>query len=144
MSTRRPDEVITHRIELGRWEREHIEGLLAAQTFNKVADPVVRLMSDISGMTVLAALFIMFGIPIILPTGEYTMANLTQAIDDATREWRKKKNEEYIAKRAAEGDPIEPGVLEYDPTDPTLLDSIRFVLASVKELWTGGGWPGGY
>lgn len=136
--------MITHRIELGAWERDRLEGLIAAQTFNKVADPTVRLMSDISGMTVLAGLFIAFGIPIILPTGEYTMEALTKAIGEGAKTFRKQKNEEYIAKRAAEGDPIEPGILEYDPNDAGILDNVRFVLSSIKELWTSGPWPGGY
>ena len=41
-----PNEVITHRLELGTWERDRITTLVGATSFNKVATPVVTAIND--------------------------------------------------------------------------------------------------
>lgn len=69
MPTRKPDQVITHRIELGAYERERLDSIIAAQSFNKVATPIVAGMSDVSFMVVLGGLLTLWGVPIVLPTG---------------------------------------------------------------------------
>ena len=69
MPTRKPDQVITHRVELGAYERERLDSLIAAQSFNKVATPIVAGMSDVSFMVVLAGLLTLWGVPIVMPTG---------------------------------------------------------------------------
>jgi hypothetical protein len=47
----KPDQVIRHEIVFGRSERELIEGALVAYQVNKVATPLVALISDVSAMT---------------------------------------------------------------------------------------------
>jgi len=61
MAKRKPDQTITHRIELQEKEREllshivYLEGTTKA--FNNVAEPIVKLMNDVTGMiTVLSIL----------------------------------------------------------------------------------------
>jgi len=53
---RAPDEVVTHRIELGGWERERINTLVGAESFNKVATPVVTAINDNGTLLLIAGL----------------------------------------------------------------------------------------
>lgn len=55
MPRRKPERVITHRIELGDFERSRIDGLMASASFNQVSTPMVSLLKDVSG---LAALYV--------------------------------------------------------------------------------------
>ena len=56
----KPDQVIRHEIVLSRPLQDTVDGLVGSKQFNNIADPVVALMSDVSGMavflTVIAAL----------------------------------------------------------------------------------------
>jgi|TARA_R110002072_G_C7713906_1_gene514265 hypothetical protein len=49
----KPDQVIRHEIVFGRSERELIEGALVAYQVNKIATPLVALISDKSAMTLI-------------------------------------------------------------------------------------------
>lgn len=51
-----PSSVVVHRIEFQQKEREMLESLTASLAFNRVATPVVALMSDVTGMAVLIGL----------------------------------------------------------------------------------------
>jgi hypothetical protein len=55
----KPTQVIVHRIELQTKERELIESAVLAYQFNKVATPVVALLSDVTG---LAAFYIVLNL----------------------------------------------------------------------------------
>jgi|TARA_R110000822_G_scaffold256566_1_gene382350 hypothetical protein len=48
------EKVVEHRITLGQKEREMIDTAVAGYTFNKVATPMVALLSDVSALTTLA------------------------------------------------------------------------------------------
>jgi cell division protein FtsB len=64
MSKEKATRVIVHRIEFQQKERELIEGLALAYSINKIATPTVALMSDVSGMIVLAGMLGVIGIAI--------------------------------------------------------------------------------
>ena len=49
MPKAKPDQVITHRIELGTWERNNLQGQLEAKTINEAAGAVQKI-----GLTVVA------------------------------------------------------------------------------------------
>lgn len=55
MPRRKPERVITHRIELGDFERSRLESLMSGMTFAQVSTPLVSLLKDVSG---LAALYV--------------------------------------------------------------------------------------
>ncbi|GAI94686.1 unnamed protein product [marine sediment metagenome] len=66
MPKAKPDQVIVHRIELQETERELLSGLTAAFQFNRIAEPIVKLLNDVTGtitfLTLLAASGILAGI----------------------------------------------------------------------------------
>lgn len=136
--------VIEHRITFGTKERDMIESAIASYQFNRVATPTVDLMKDVSGMTVFAAILIGLGVPIILPAGDDTMEGVTNAIGEGLQKWRKQQSREYVQRREEEGDPIDPGIIEYDPNNPTAKSNLDFIIGSIKELFTSGGYFGGY
>jgi hypothetical protein len=72
--------VITHRIELGSFERDRLEGLIAATTFNKVTTPIVAGMSDVSFMIALAGILVIWFPDIIIPSGAPTPNEVVDAI----------------------------------------------------------------
>jgi len=53
----KPDQVITHRIELGTWERDELASLggmlVASESFENVAMPIVKVLTDTSTMAIL-------------------------------------------------------------------------------------------
>ena len=58
MSKEKPDKVVVHRIEFQKKERELIEGLTTAYALNRVATPIVALLSDVSAMTLLTSIYV--------------------------------------------------------------------------------------
>lgn len=56
MPRRKPERVITHRIELGDFERSRIDTVLSGITFGQISTPMVSLLKDVSG---LAALYVL-------------------------------------------------------------------------------------
>ena len=72
--------MITHRIELGSFERDRLEGLIAATTFNKVTTPIVAGMSDVSFMIALAGILVIWFPDIIIPSGAPTPNEVVDAI----------------------------------------------------------------
>lgn len=141
-------KVVEHRITFGTKERELIEQFANANSFNQVATPTVDLMKDVSGMVVFVAAFsALTGIVIDL-SGVTSSEELVEKVKEAYSSWRQKKNAQYIEARIEAGDPIEPGILAYDPTEegnqPGFWDEINFIIGSLKELWGAGGYPGGY
>lgn len=94
---------------MGAWERDRLEGLLAAQTFNKVTTPIVAGMSDVSFMVVLAGILVIWFPDIIIPSGAPTANEVVDAIKtgiDKTIE----KGKAAAEKKAQEtGDWIETG-----------------------------------
>ena len=73
-------DVVIHRIELGGKEREMAEGVIAAYQFNKVANPVVAGMSDVSFMLTLGAILTLFYPDIVLPKADEGIDAVTNAI----------------------------------------------------------------
>ena len=51
------DRVVEHRITFGKKERQQMDSLIAAYGFNKIANPLVALVSDVSAMTVLVTTY---------------------------------------------------------------------------------------
>lgn len=141
-------KVIEHRISFGTKERQLIESFANANTFNKVATPTVDLMKDVSGMVVFVAAFAALTGIVIDLSNVTNSDELVDKVKEAYSSWRQKKNSEYIEARIEAGDPIEPGLLNYDPTEegnqPGFWDELRFIAGSIKELWGAGGFPGGY
>jgi hypothetical protein len=62
MPRRPPDEVITHRLELGQYERDRLDTLLLTNVFNKVSTPLVSLLSDVSGLAAAVGIMEALGI----------------------------------------------------------------------------------
>jgi len=66
MSKRKPDKTIVHRIELQEKEREllshivYLEGTTKA--FNNVAEPIVKLLNDVTGMITVMSILAASGI----------------------------------------------------------------------------------
>lgn len=65
---------------LGRTEREMIESALGAYKFNKVADPVVKGMSDISFMLTLASILTVFFPNIVVSATMTSVEEIVRAI----------------------------------------------------------------
>ena len=70
MPRSKPKETIVHRVELGSWERQRLDGIVDAWIFNRVSPPVVAGMSDVSFMIVLGGILTLWFPEIVLPTGE--------------------------------------------------------------------------
>ena len=73
------------RFTLGTYERERLDTLITAISINRIANPVVALMSDVSGMIVLGSLLATIGIIVDfggLPM-EPTMDQVTDRIKEA-------------------------------------------------------------
>ena len=57
MPKAKPDQVVTHRIEFQESERELLSSMTTAYTINRIAEPLVKLLNDVTGtITVLALL----------------------------------------------------------------------------------------
>ena len=52
----KPDQIIRHEIVFGRSERELIETATTAYTFNRISNPLVALISDVSAVTLILSL----------------------------------------------------------------------------------------
>ena len=76
----KPDQVIRHEIVLGRSERELIEGALVAYQVNKVATPLVALISDGTAMTFIFSIIgSYFGIKYVASPG---LTEISEIYDD--------------------------------------------------------------
>ena len=135
---------VEHRITLGTKEREMVQQFVSSNSFNKIATPTVDLLNDVTGMIAVVAIFSAVTGIVVELSGVNTVEELEKAVKQAYKNWRIQKNAEYVAYRAAQGDPIEPGLLNYDPDDNSFFDDLKFVWGSLKELWGAGGYPGGY
>ena len=66
MPKAKPNQVIVHRIELQETERDLLSGMTAAFQFNRIADPLVKLLNDVTGtvtvLTLLAASGLLAGV----------------------------------------------------------------------------------
>ena len=68
MPRSKPTETVVHRIEMGTWERERVEGLLDSMKFKQVSQPLIEAMKDVAPWLVLVGLLNAMGWGIILPT----------------------------------------------------------------------------
>ena len=93
MPKSKPDEVVVHRIEFQQHERELLDQIGTAVTFERVASPIISLMKDVTAMAIfLTALIAIFpGILKHLPegweniaTGDATPEELSKWYDDHT------------------------------------------------------------
>lgn len=80
------NKVVEHRITFGTKERDMLEGALAAFQFNRVANPLVAGMSDVSFMVVLGSVLAVFFPKIVIPTGKQGIEEVVEAIDRGIRE----------------------------------------------------------
>ena len=62
MTKRKPDQVIEYRVSLQDKQSEQLDGLIAAYQINKVATPLVALLSDVSAMLVITGLLEALGV----------------------------------------------------------------------------------
>ena len=75
------------RLTLGTKERELLDSAINSFQFNQIATPTVSLMSDVSGMIVLAGLLKIVLPNLVLPTGEeVTQQEVVDAIQQAIAE----------------------------------------------------------
>ena len=74
-------KVVEHRITFGTKEREMIESALTAFQFNRVANPIVAGMSDVSFMVTFGAILAVFFPKIVLPAGQAGIEEVVEAID---------------------------------------------------------------
>ena len=87
-------KVIEHRITLGTKERELLDSAVNAFQLNQIATPSVALMSDVSGMIVFASALAIFFPDIVIPTGEATMDEVTNAINTGIKEGQQRAKDE--------------------------------------------------
>ena len=73
-------KVIEHRITLGTKERQLLDQAVNAYQFNAISTPVVAGASDISFMVVLGSILAIWFPDIHLPSGEFSMDELTAAV----------------------------------------------------------------
>lgn len=62
MPKAKPDQVIVHRLELQETERSILEGLSTAIMFNRIAEPTVKLLNDVTGTITLLSLLGLSGL----------------------------------------------------------------------------------
>lgn len=136
-------KVVEHRITLGTKERDMVQQWANANSFNKIATPTVDLLNDVTGLIATVAIFSAITGIVVELSGVTTVEQLKKAVEDAYKSWRQEKNAEYIRRRAEEGKPINPNLLNYDPNDRTIWDDLKFIWGSLEELWTTE-YPGGY
>ena len=76
------------RFTLGTFERERLDTLITAISINRIANPVVALMSDVSGMIVLGSLLATIGIIVdfnglpIEPTMDEVINRIKEAVQN--------------------------------------------------------------
>ena len=58
----KPTQVIRHEIVFGRKEKEMLDSVMSAYTFNRVSSPIVELMNDKEGMAVLLSVLATTGL----------------------------------------------------------------------------------
>jgi len=67
----KPDQTIRHEIVLSRPDRELLSDVVVAYQINKVATPLVALVSDASAMLIVAGLLEAYGITDLIPNTVY-------------------------------------------------------------------------
>jgi len=67
----KPDQTIRHEIVLSRPDRELLSDVVVAYQINKVATPIVSLLSDASAMLIVAGLLEAYGITDLIPNTVY-------------------------------------------------------------------------
>jgi len=80
MTKRKPDSVTEFRISLQAKQSEQLDSMIAAYQINKVATPLVALLSDGSAMLLIAGLLEAYGIIDIIPN------DIVQQIKDGVYE----------------------------------------------------------
>jgi hypothetical protein len=78
-------KVVEHRITLGSKERMLLDELVGAQTFNRIATPVVAGMSDVSFMLALGGILTIWFPEIVLPTGEAKAGEIVEAVEKGVK-----------------------------------------------------------
>lgn len=131
MPIRPPDQVITHRIEFGKRDREILEGAVAAYQFNKVSTPVVAGLSDVSFVITIGSLLTFFYPEIVLPKIGDNMDEVWDAITTGVKAGEERAKAEREAKGQATLDDS-TGVRDF-------LGRLRFNLTNPN--WGSGG-PG--
>ena len=97
----KPTSIIRHEIILGRVEKDMMETVIAAWSFNRVATPLFDIFKDVSGMAVLILVFEkVTGIDVVLP-GEATVEQMLAALDRGIENFRAQKKTEGVGE--AEG-----------------------------------------
>ena len=62
MTKRKPDQVIEYRVSLQDKQSEQLDSMIAAYQVNKIATPLVALLSDASAMLIITGLLEAYGI----------------------------------------------------------------------------------
>jgi hypothetical protein len=105
MSKEKATRVIVHRIEFQQKERELIEGLALAYSINKIATPTVALMSDVSGMIVLAGMLGAIGIAIDV-SGLNSESAMAEVIDRFKEGFRERIGRESLNEQGEFNNPL--------------------------------------
>jgi hypothetical protein len=107
MPKAKPDQVIVHRIEFQQAERDMLTGLTAALSFNKVADPVVKLLNDVTGtitvLTLLALSGLMAGVTWVFIFDPFGLKGPLEQFAD---QWGDEKQNALLAGTLVSGNPI--------------------------------------
>lgn len=129
MPKAKPDQVIVHRLELQETEREILSSLTTAIMFNRVADPVVKLLNDVTGtITVLALLSASGLIAGVAFTYVYDPEAIMDPIEQFLQQAKEAKERAELIGEAASRGPL-------------------WGLIDMIEMWTGTNIPdfgGGY
>ena len=67
MTKRKPDQVIEYRVSLQDKQSEQLDSMIAAYQINKIATPLVALLSDVSAMAIIAGILETLGVINIIP-----------------------------------------------------------------------------
>ena len=101
MAKRKPDQTITHRIELQEKEREllshivYLEGTTKA--FNNVAEPIVKLLNDVTGMITVLTILAATGITGVSFLFMYTALSDNVSMSDVIDHFITQRNQAAVA-----------------------------------------------
>ena len=131
MAKPKPDQIIRHEYVLGKVERQQLEQASAAYSINRVLDPLVKLLNDVTGVSTvlaLAAVFLGFKYDV------YSQAGATTA--ELIADWREQALAAKVDLENIRSEYIQTGVNWWqNATDPgSYVDPLNSLLYSLTPM----------
>jgi len=121
---------VIHRIELGGREREMADTVIAAFAFNRVANPIVAALSDVSFLVFVGGILAAYKF-----IDEDEWKALTGTLDSATTTAAEVMTWTEQAYRTAQRKYREAGLLVDEATDPANLLNTLFNFTGIGQLY---------